>query len=247
MTATRLVGTAALLSAAAEWGPALTSLAPARRAVLPLLSGRSARPHVALTYDDGPDPASTPRFLDLLAGHGVRATFFLLGEHVVRHRELTLEMAAAGHELAVHGWDHQCLAWKAPGRLTDELRRSRHALEDLTGRPVHWYRPPYGVMTGRGLRAAHRAGLRTVLWSAWGRDWTRGATPDSVTRTVSAALEPGGTVLLHDTDRTSAPGSWRTTLAASERLLSGWAARGLEVGPLREHWSSQHEGVTATA
>jgi peptidoglycan/xylan/chitin deacetylase (PgdA/CDA1 family) len=100
---------------------------------------------------------------------------------------------------------------------------------------VLWYRPPYGVLTTEALVAAHAVGLRTVLWSAWGRDWERTASPESVAHRVSATLRPGGTVLLHDSDRTSAPGSWRATLGASDLLLADWSTRGFDVGPLRDH------------
>ena len=221
--------------AATRIAPAVTSLPQLRRPLLPQLSGLGGRLDVALTYDDGPDPASTPAFLDLLARYDVHATFFLLGEWVAPHRALVAEMAGAGHELAVHGWDHQCLAWKRPGRLTDELRRARDLVEDAGGIAVERYRPPYGVTTTDGLLSARRAGLRTVLWTAWGRDWSAGATPASVVGRVEAGMRRRGTVLLHDTDRTSAPGSWRVTLAASEQLLEDWGARGWSVGSLRAH------------
>jgi len=177
----------------------------------------------------------TPKFLDLLDRHGVTATFFLLGAHVERHRDVVRDLHARGHELAVHGWDHRCVAWKRPGRLVDDLRRTVSALTTLTGAPVRWYRPPYGVLTAEALAAARSAGLRTVLWSAWGRDWERAASAESVAHRVTAALRPGGTVLLHDSDRTSAPGSWRATLAASDLLLTDWSAKGYDVGPLRDH------------
>lgn len=234
MRATALGGLAAG-AALAHWGPAVTSVPQLRRALLPRLAGRSSLRHVALTYDDGPDPLSTPHFLALLERHGVRATFFLLGEHVRPNATLVGEMAAAGHELAVHGWDHGCLAFKRPGVLTDELRRARDAVEDAAQVPVTRYRPPYGVQTGGGLRAARAAGLSTVLWSAWGRDWAAGATPETIVAKVSTALRPGGTVLLHDTDRTSSPDSWRRTLVASDRLLDTWAAAGIPVGTLAAH------------
>lgn len=240
MIAGRALAAATVVGVAAEWGPMLTSLPHLRRAALPGMSGLSTRHHIALTYDDGPDPASTPSFLKMLERHQVSATFFVLGEFVAKNRSLVIEMSAAGHELAVHGWDHQCLVWKPPGRLADQLRRTRHTVEDLTGVPVHWFRPPYGVTTGRGLLAARRAGLSPVLWSAWGRDWSRRATPESIATTVLQSVKPGGTVLLHDTDRTAAPGSWRSTLAASELMLDRWRTQGVPVGPLREHWDTQH-------
>jgi peptidoglycan/xylan/chitin deacetylase (PgdA/CDA1 family) len=117
------------------------------------------------------------------------------------------------------------------------LVRTRDLVEDVIDAPVRWYRPPYGLVTPTGWWAAGRAGLRTVLWSAWGRDWERRATPSSVTRLVTAQLRPGGTVLLHDSDRTSAVGSWRTTLVATEELVVRWRQSGLEVGGLDSHWS----------
>jgi peptidoglycan/xylan/chitin deacetylase (PgdA/CDA1 family) len=110
-----------------------------------------------------------------------------------------------------------------------------------TGTQPHWYRPPYGVLTGAALAAAGRLGLTPVLWTAWGRDWAAGATAESVHRTVVAGLTGGGTVLLHDADVTSVPGSWRATLGAVPRIVATLRERGLRVGPLAEH------GVPATA
>jgi peptidoglycan/xylan/chitin deacetylase (PgdA/CDA1 family) len=231
-----VAGAAAVAGTVAQATPALTSIAPLRRSLLPRLSGRSTRHHIALTFDDGPDPASTPHFLDLLADHGVRATFFLLGVHATRERGLVRDLARAGHEVAVHGWTHDCVALVPPWRLAAELSRTREVLEDIVGTPVRWYRPPYGVQTATGVWAAHRAGLQTVLWSAWGVDWSSGATPSGIVHRVSRAVRPGGTVLLHDTDRTSAPDSWRRTLVATETLLDRWQDAGIPVGPLGEHW-----------
>ena len=91
-------------------------------------------------------------------------------------------------------------------------------------------------MTAEGLYAARKAGLQTVLWSSWGVDWSRHATPATIMATVSRSVLPGGTVLLHDTDRTSAPGSWRGTLEATDLLLARWLGADVLVGPLREHW-----------
>jgi len=145
-------------------------------------------------------------------------------------------MVDDGHELGVHGWTHRCVAWVGAGRLVGDLRTTRGVLEQLSERRVRWYRPPYGVLTTHALLAARSAGLTTVLWSDWGVDWRRGRTPVQVLTTVTRGLRPGGTVLLHDTDRTSAPGSWRTTLAASELLLGRLAEDGVPVGPLAEHW-----------
>lgn len=231
-TATVAVTVAVTVTGAVA-APALASIGPARRLFLPRLSGIGRPDHLALTYDDGPDPVSTPHFLDLLDRHGRTATFFLLGAHVARHPALVAEMAERGHELAVHGWEHDCVLAVRPGRLAAQLRDTVAVIEDTTGRRPRWYRPPYGVLSTPALGAARASGLRTVLWSAWGRDWEARATPERIVRTVGRTLAPGGTVLLHDTDRTSAPGSWHHTLEASGLLLESWAGSG--VGPLAEH------------
>lgn len=216
--------------------PSVACLTPLRRRLLPRLAGVSRSHHIALTFDDGPDRRTTPLFLDLLADHGVTATFFLLGAHAEREPQLVHEMASAGHELAVHGWDHDCLALRRPGGLGAELQRARAVIQDAGGTEVRWYRPPYGVLTLEGLYAARQARLETVLWSSWGVDWSRRATATSIVDTVSRSLVPGGTVLLHDTDRTAASGSWRGTLEATAVLLERWVGSEVLVGPLGEHW-----------
>jgi peptidoglycan/xylan/chitin deacetylase (PgdA/CDA1 family) len=221
--------------AAAHIGPAATWLPAVRLMLFPRLSGTGRRRHVALTFDDGPDPASTPRFLDVLDDLGVRATFFVLGENVVRHPALVRETARRGHELAVHGWTHDRPWRPAPARDAEQVARTVRALHDISGHRPQFYRPPYGILTSGRWLAARRSGLRPVLWSAWGKDWTAEATPASVRALVAADLRGGGTVLLHDSDRLSAPGCWRSALGALPALVRDCREAGLTVGPLRDH------------
>ncbi|MEN3304384.1 MAG: hypothetical protein V7603_586 [Micromonosporaceae bacterium] len=216
-------------------GPALASIGPLRRRVAPDLTGVGRPDHVALTFDDGPHPLSTPRFLELLDQLAVKATFFLLGRWAANAPGLVGEIAAGGHEIAVHGYDHRCLLVRGPRATHDDLARARDVISDAAGRPVSWFRPPYGVLTAGTLLATRRLGLTPVLWTAWGRDWSARATPGSVYRTVTADLGGGGTILLHDSDVTSAPGSWRATLGAVPRLVTACRQRGLQVGTLAEH------------
>jgi peptidoglycan/xylan/chitin deacetylase (PgdA/CDA1 family) len=117
----------------------------------------------------------------------------------------------------------------------DDLARTTDAVERHTrSRPVR-VRAPYGVFTTATLRAARQLELEPVLWTCWGYDWTRTATPASVTTTVLRGLTGGGTVLLHDSDAAAAPGSWRATLGALPRVLEHCHAHRLTVGPLAEH------------
>ncbi|MFF7654037.1 polysaccharide deacetylase family protein [Streptomyces sp. NPDC007983] len=243
MTAGRRTGVparnAALLAAAAHLVPAGTWLPWPRRVLFPALAGRGRSDHIALTFDDGPDPHSTPRFLDALDELAVTATFFVLGESVARYPRTTREIALRGHELAVHGWTHDRPWLPRPVRDVSEVSRAARAVRMTTGAVPLWYRPPYGVLTGGRWLAAVRAGLRPVLWSAWGRDWSPNATPASVLATLRGGLRGGATVLLHDSDRASAPGCWRVTLAALPHLITACRAAGLEVGPLAAHGVAQ--------
>jgi peptidoglycan-N-acetylglucosamine deacetylase len=235
-TTALLAGLAAIVSLAGHAGPAATWLPWLRRAWFPSLAGIGRPSHVALTFDDGPDPASTPLFLDALDALGVRATFFVLGESACRHPRLTRQIRDRGHEVAVHGWTHD-RPW-LPGVRHDmrDVRRAAAAVSDLTGAAPRWYRPPYGILTGGRRVAAARAGLKPVLWSAWGQDWSARATAASVHATIARDLAAGGTVLLHDTDR-SARGRWQAALGALPALIGDCQASGWTVGPLEEHWS----------
>ncbi|MGW6919412.1 polysaccharide deacetylase family protein [Kitasatospora sp. NPDC054939] len=235
-------GRTAALAGCGLAGAALLHLAPAavrltavRRTVARGAAGRGAAGHVALTFDDGPDPRSTPYVLDALDALGVRATFFLLGSMLERAPRLGRELVERGHEPAVHGWYHRTQWYPAPARDLRELRRARQAVTDLCGTAPVWYRPPYGIPTTGLVLAARRLGLRTVLWSAWGRDWTGRATPESVFATARPDLVGGATLLLHDSDCTSAPGSWRSALGALPLIDAHCRARGLVLGPLRDH------------
>lgn len=228
------LGVGALTVAA---GPALTAIGPLRRHAWPRLSGASTTAHVALTFDDGPDPVSTPAFLELLAEHQRTATFFVLGSQAVDNHALVRQISAEGHELAVHGWTHRCVLATPPTRLARELRDARQAVEDITGTALTWYRPPYGVLSTASLHACRTLGLTPVLWTAWGREWERSMTSARIAATVQRTLDPGGTILLHDTDLHAPRGDSRRTLAATAQLLAGPLSTA-SVGPLRDHWST---------
>ncbi len=221
--------------AVVQAGPGITALGPVRRLVFPRLAGRGAASHVALTFDDGPDPAATPHFLDVLDSRGVQATFFLLGSMVAKAPGLAADIAAAGHELGVHGWDHRYLPLRGPGATRDDLMRARDIIASATGAAPWRFRPPYGVLSTAALAAARRLGLTPVLWTCWGREWTPGSTPESVYEVLAAGLAGGATVLLHDSDCTSRPGSARAALGALPMLLDECARRDLRVGPLARH------------
>jgi peptidoglycan/xylan/chitin deacetylase (PgdA/CDA1 family) len=230
-TAAGLVGAAGLVHA----GPALAGVSPLGMRVTPALVGRGRTDHVAITFDDGPDPESTPAFLTELDRLGWHATFFMLGTMARRAPALVAEVAAAGHEVAVHGDEHRNMLRRFPGRAGDDIRRCRDTLSELSGREPTWFRPPFGILSYGAVRGARRLGLTSVLWTTWGRDWRKEATPETVTADVLRRYVAGGTVLLHDADCESYPGSWRSALGALALLAEAFAARDLTAGPLRDH------------
>lgn len=222
-------------AAATHAAPALSNVDVLRRRLLPGLSGVGTPGHVALTFDDGPQPESTPAFLEALDRLGWKATFFMLGSMVDRAPGLAAEVAAAGHEVAVHGYEHRSEMFRVYPAIAADLARAVDRVSTATGRAQRWFRPPYGTLSAGGVVAARRQGLRTVLWSTWGRDWRAEATPETVVADVERHLAPGATVLLHDSDCTSAPGAWRSALGALDPLAELFASRGLTVGPLADH------------
>ena len=169
-------------------GPGITALGPVRRTLSARLSGRGAADHVALTFDHGPDPALTPQFLELLDTRQVRATFFLLGSMTARAPELAAQIAATGHEIGVHGWDHRYLPLRGPRATYDDIRRARDTIASVTGATPRFFRPPYGVLSSSGLAAARRLGLTPVLWTCWGKEWRPGSTPESVYASLASGL-----------------------------------------------------------
>ncbi|MBB6629749.1 polysaccharide deacetylase family protein [Nocardioides sp. KIGAM211] len=235
MSATRTVAVLGAAAGVLHLAPATTALGPVRRLGLDRLSGVGSKERVAITFDDGPDPASTPAFLDVLADLDVRATFFLLGRMLTRAPWMGLALVEAGHEIGVHGWDHRPLALRGPGATYPDLARTCREIERRCRVTPTFYRPPYGVLTWSGLAAARRLSLSPVLWTAWGADWRRSASPASIRATVGRRLQPGGTVLLHDSDCTSSPGSWRATLEALPGIVADIRGAGLTPGPLGAH------------
>jgi peptidoglycan-N-acetylglucosamine deacetylase len=188
---------------------------------------RLAGPHgIAVTFDDGPDPRGTPAVLEILDREGARATFFLVGEQVEREPRLAAEIAAAGHEIALHGHRHLLLLRRSPPALRDDFRRAADVIGSATGTAPSVYRPPYGVFSAPALRLVRGLGWSPLLWSRWGRDWTARATPEGIAARATRDLAGGDVVLLHDADRYSSADSWRRTAAALPSVLEAVAATG---------------------
>ncbi|MEU5120863.1 polysaccharide deacetylase family protein [Streptomyces asoensis] len=152
---------------------------------------------IALTFDAGPSENSA-RLLDILKEKQVPATFFLLGaRHIEKYPDLVRRMAAEGHEVASHTWDHKILTQLTPDGIREELRRPDDAIERLTGRRPTLMRPPQGRTDATVHGICREMGLSEVLWTVTAKDYT---TTDSalIQRRVLAQADRDGIILLHD-------------------------------------------------
>jgi len=152
--------------------------------------------HVVLTYDDGPEPGGTDRILRALAENSATATFFVLLSRVRRYPALFADVIAAGHEIGLHGIDHRRLTTFGPGAAERRTADAKEELQDALGRPVRWFRPPYGSQSPATWRAVVAAGLTPVLWTVTLRDWLD--VPVRERLDAASGIEPGAIVLAHD-------------------------------------------------
>jgi len=228
-----LLGTAAAAGAVVHAGPALAPVVPGLGDALGATMRMSEADGVALTFDDGPHPQGTLAVLEALREANATATFFLAGEQVERRPALAAEIVAAGHRVELHCHRHRNLLRLPVSEFLADAERGRVAIEDATGQAIADYRPPYGIFSATTLRAVRRRGWRPMLWSRWGRDWSRRATPDSSVRRSTSGIEAGDVVLLHDADFYSARGSWVRTATALPLILAELERRGLKTISLR--------------
>jgi len=181
---------------------------------------------VALTFDDGPDQARTPRVLDLLDGAGARATFFVVGRRAAAQRPLLREIVGRGHRLGNHTWSHPAgFFFLGPGALRLQIARTQELLEEEAGTAPAWFRAPAGVRSPLLEPLLARAGLRLASWTRRGFDAVE-RDPERVARRLTRGLSTGDVLVLHDTGA--------AVLEALARVLRALAAAGLRGVPLPE-------------
>ena len=159
--------------------------------------GADGAPCLYLTFDDGPDPASTPALLDTLAAHAAPATFFVLGKQVEQHPGLAEQIVRAGHRIGLHGWTHAD-AWTTPRQTTLDAFERAAALLDSLGVSAQDIRPPYGRFTSALRRWCRETDRRLVLWDLMPGDFVASATPEGVAHRIVAQARPGSIVVLHE-------------------------------------------------
>jgi peptidoglycan/xylan/chitin deacetylase (PgdA/CDA1 family) len=194
--------------------------------------------NLAVTFDDGPNPAITPKLLDLLDRYNARATFFLIGRFVRECPDLVREISARGHLIGNHTETHPMLFWLSPSEIQVELRLCYTAIANVLGAPPKFFRPPFGVRNPFLASAARALDMRVVMWTLLPGDWRAQSDAWLIDRmnpiashAERLAKNPAGTgdvLCLHDGSHREQNGNRRYTLAALEHWLPRWRDLGLE-------------------
>jgi len=198
--------------------------------------GASARRQVALTFDDGPDPRSTPALLEILREHKVEVAFFAIGRKVESEPKLADDILRGGHLLENHSYQHSNATNFYPAaKLRAELIRGQQAIERRTGTTPHFFRPPMGLSNPSTFRAAGALKLKVIGWDIRGLD-TRITDPDKIVRRIERGLRPGAIILLHDGNI-----PLERLVATVKLLLARLRGHGYEVVRLDRILNQDHE------
>jgi len=222
--------TIAVLEAAAGLGLAAGGFAyasrwPGSRLFGDCLTAPRRPGEIALTFDDGPNPTWTPRVLDLMAGQGVRGTFFVLGVRAQAQAALVRRMVEEGHLVGNHAWSHHDLTLTPVRRIYAELDQTRQTLEQITGKAVKFFRPPFGARRPAVLRIARELGMRPVLWNTMTSDWME-PSGEKIARRLAAKIDRlerrgrAANVVLHDGGHLERKANREPSVAAVDRLIA---------------------------
>jgi peptidoglycan-N-acetylglucosamine deacetylase len=180
---------------------------------------------IALTYDDGPNDPHTLRLLEVLARHGVHATFFLIGRYVQQRPDIAREIVKAGHVVGNHTFTHPLLIFKSEEEIRQQISQCRAALLDAVGLHSNLFRPPFGGRRPAVLRVARELGLEPVMWNVTGYDWN--APPAGVIeRKVARQMRGGDVILLHDGGHKQMGADRSNTVTATDHLIARYKSEG---------------------
>ena len=221
IAASAAVGAYESMAPTGQWyGRTFTGLAPGTR-------------QLALTYDDGPNDPHTLHLLEILAKHGARATFFLIGRYAQQRPDIVREIAKAGHDIGNHTFTHPLLIFKSAAEIRRELSQCNAAVSEATGEHSNLFRPPFGGRRPVVFRIARELGLEPIMWNVTGYDWN--APPASVIEAkVEKQIRGGDVILLHDGGHKRMGVDRSQTVLATDRLLTRYKAERYQFLTIRE-------------
>lgn len=186
---------------------------------------------IALTFDDGPDGEFTPAILDILEEKNIKATFFLLGENVVQHQEVTLRIHQEGHLIGNHSWSHPDFRDLEGEEIIDrEIEPTAEAISRITGENPAFIRPPYGTIEDKVIKKLGKQGYKIVNWSVDTFDWDVNLnSPDDIVQRVLKYAHPGDIILLH-----SGGGDRENTVEALPYIINSLQGKGFRFVTVKE-------------
>jgi peptidoglycan-N-acetylglucosamine deacetylase len=186
--------------------------------------GETKLKEISITFDDGPDPVFSPLILDILHQKNIKATFFLIGQHITGNEGIVKAMDEAGHILGNHSYSHSNF-WDfwPPFRIYRDLIKNESIIRDITGKKPNFFRPPYGVINPMVSSALRRTTFQVIAWSNWSGD-TITRNPEVLIKKVTGNLKPGDIILLHDNQE--------ITTVILEKLIEEICSNGFRVIPL---------------
>jgi peptidoglycan-N-acetylglucosamine deacetylase len=236
--------TASSVAATCAGAVAYAAVHPRAQIFGPTVCRTNSARKLAITFDDGPNPAMTPQLLDLLERYDARATFFVIGKYAEECAALVRETARRGHVVANHTLTHPNLFWRTPAAIQDEMRQTQDAIAAATGATAKWFRPPYGFRNPWVVKTAAQLGMRTATWSLIPGDWTPQPAEKLIGRlepiarraqkNIASASAAGDVLCLHDGGHRALNADRTHTLKALGHWLPRWREAGLEFVTIEE-------------
>jgi peptidoglycan-N-acetylglucosamine deacetylase len=198
---------------------------------------------LALTYDDGPNDPYTWRLMEVLERHGVKATFFLLGRFVQQKPEIARALAAAGHAIGCHTWDHPNLIFASAAETRRQLQQTRQAILGATGVDTKLFRPPFGGRRPGSLTLARSLGFQPVMWSVTCYDW-KAKSAGEIVAYAERQVRGGDVILLHDGEYHRIGVDRSRSVEASDRILSRYRTDGYEFVTIPQMMQSRQSAIS---
>ena len=190
-------------------------------------SGSRSDHDFAITFDDGPHQEFTPKILEVLESHKVKATFFVSGRNIESNRSTAEDLASQGHLFGNHTYSHLSALRTGKSRLLDEVVRTKELIENITGEPNCFLRPPYGHITPALLSICRNLDLSIVLWSFNSWDF-RGISAEKIISRAERKISPGTILLFHECHFRDGSRDYSATIEAVDSILEHTLEKGLK-------------------